>query len=116
MDRPSLPQPVRLALDELKQALEQIHGPRLRGVYLYGSYARGDFHEGSGVFFGQHLVKTGELPAEMHRWLLDAFDKRQVGDYTPDASLDEQAIGDLQPRAEEFVRRIEALLRQIGSR
>jgi predicted nucleotidyltransferase len=27
-------------LDELKAGLSQIYGPRLRGVFLYGSYAR----------------------------------------------------------------------------
>ncbi|PYU20599.1 MAG: hypothetical protein DMG30_20565 [Acidobacteria bacterium] len=29
-------------LKELKEALQGIYGSRLRGLYLYGSYARGD--------------------------------------------------------------------------
>jgi predicted nucleotidyltransferase len=29
-------------LKELKEALQEIYGSRLRGLYLYGSYARGD--------------------------------------------------------------------------
>ena len=29
-------------LQELKTSLAALYGPRLRGVYLYGSYARGD--------------------------------------------------------------------------
>jgi uncharacterized protein len=33
---------VRTALDELKAGLTRIYGERLRGVYLYGSYARGE--------------------------------------------------------------------------
>lgn len=33
---------VRAILLELRQELEQLYGPRLRGVYLFGSYARGD--------------------------------------------------------------------------
>lgn len=49
MARPELPLDVREALDELKRALADLYGPRLRGVYLYGSYARGDFHEDSDV-------------------------------------------------------------------
>jgi predicted nucleotidyltransferase len=40
-----MPQSVRTALTELKQALLQLYGERLRGLYLYGSYARGDFSE-----------------------------------------------------------------------
>lgn len=38
-----LPPEVAAALGELKAALAAIYGERLRGVYLYGSYARGDF-------------------------------------------------------------------------
>jgi predicted nucleotidyltransferase len=29
-----------MALDQLKRGLVEVYGPRLRGVYLYGSYAR----------------------------------------------------------------------------
>ena len=45
----SIPHEVSLALVEIKQALHIIYGDRLQGVYLYGSYARGDFHTGSDV-------------------------------------------------------------------
>jgi predicted nucleotidyltransferase len=44
-----LPKSVRSAIDELKQALLEIYGERLSGIYLYGSYARGDFHPGSDI-------------------------------------------------------------------
>ena len=37
------------ALRELKTALIELYGERLRGVYLYGSYARGDYHVDSDV-------------------------------------------------------------------
>jgi len=47
MIRHKLPKSIRLALKELKQFLAQIYGERLSGIYLYGSYARGDFHPGS---------------------------------------------------------------------
>jgi uncharacterized protein len=46
---PDLPQPVQAALAELEPALRNLYGDRLRGVYLYGSYARGDWEEGSDV-------------------------------------------------------------------
>jgi predicted nucleotidyltransferase len=44
-----IPKEVQLALGELGEYLGEIYGERLRGLYLYGSYARGDFHPGSDV-------------------------------------------------------------------
>lgn len=44
-----LPADIKQALEELQQSLRQIYGERLRGLYLYGSYARGDYHSGSDV-------------------------------------------------------------------
>lgn len=49
MNGRKIPQSVRLALKETKQALLNIYNERLSGIYLYGSYARGDFHENSDV-------------------------------------------------------------------
>ncbi|MBI4319833.1 MAG: nucleotidyltransferase domain-containing protein [Chloroflexi bacterium] len=49
MARPKLPPEVKAALAELKEALSQLYGERLKGIYLYGSYARGDFHTESDV-------------------------------------------------------------------
>ena len=46
---PSLPPAIELALERVKQALTQIYGERLSAVYLYGSYARGDYREDSDV-------------------------------------------------------------------
>jgi uncharacterized protein (UPF0332 family) len=34
--------------------------------------------------FGEHFVKTGLLNTKLHRWLLDAFDQRILGDYGTD--------------------------------
>jgi len=49
MKTSEIPQSVRLALEELKGALIELYGERLEGVYLYGSYARGDFTEDSDI-------------------------------------------------------------------
>ena len=35
-------QPITHLLKELKEALQAIYGDHLRGLYLYGSYARGE--------------------------------------------------------------------------
>jgi predicted nucleotidyltransferase len=44
-----LPPTVRNALQDLKQGLQQLYGERLRSLYLYGSYARGEATEDSDV-------------------------------------------------------------------
>ena len=36
-------------MKELKAGLVQIYGDKLKAVYLYGSYARGDYRQGSDV-------------------------------------------------------------------
>jgi predicted nucleotidyltransferase len=36
-------------MKELKQGLVEIYGDKLKAVYLYGSYARGDYRDGSDV-------------------------------------------------------------------
>ena len=41
-----LPPPTRHALEELKHGLVGLYGERLAGVYLYGSYARGEAMRG----------------------------------------------------------------------
>jgi len=45
--RVKTPAEVRAILAELRARLENIYGDRLRGLYLYGSYARGDARVGS---------------------------------------------------------------------
>ena len=42
-----MPPDIQKLLHELKQGLVDLYGERLRGLYLFGSYARGDFEEGS---------------------------------------------------------------------
>ena len=71
-------------------------------------------HRGVIAGFGQHFVKTGDLPAEMHQWLREAFDKRQLGDYASPSSLEEEDALDLQEKAERFVQRAKEFLGQKG--
>lgn len=44
-----LPAPILAALQDLKRELSALYGDRLRGIYLYGSFARGDFGNDSDV-------------------------------------------------------------------
>ena len=44
---PKSPSEVQSILTDLRTGLEEVYGDRLRGLYLYGSYARGDAGRGS---------------------------------------------------------------------
>ena len=44
-----VPLHIRKLMKELKEGLVRIYGDRLKAVYLYGSYARGDYRQGSDV-------------------------------------------------------------------
>jgi predicted nucleotidyltransferase len=48
-------------------ALERIYGQRLRGVYLFGSYARGQAHEDSDVDLAVILDEIPHRFAEIER-------------------------------------------------
>ena len=40
-------------------------------------------HKGVISTFGKEFAKTGLIPYNLHRYILDAFDIRQIGDYGP---------------------------------
>ena len=44
-----VPAKIHKLMKELKEGLVRIYGDRLKAVYLYGSYARGDYRPGSDV-------------------------------------------------------------------
>jgi len=44
-----VPAHIRKLMKELKDGLAKIYGDKLKAVYLYGSYARGDYRDGSDV-------------------------------------------------------------------
>jgi uncharacterized protein (UPF0332 family) len=65
------------------------------------------FSKHSGVIsaFGQHFVKAGLLPKELHAYLREAFDKRTKGDYAlEEISKSEAKV--IIDRAEEFIKQI----------
>ena len=70
-----MPVNIKNLLAELKQGLAKIYGNRLKAVYLFGSYARGDYHEGSDLdvmivldtykSYWDELVRSAELASEL---------------------------------------------------
>ena len=62
-------------LEELKVGMQEIYGDHLKGLYFYGSYARGDQDEGSDVDvlvvlddyerYGKEVEKTGQLSSDL---------------------------------------------------
>ena len=60
---------------ELKRGLAEMYGERLKAVYLFGSYARGDYEESSDVDvmivlseyenYGTEIDRSGELVSRL---------------------------------------------------
>jgi predicted nucleotidyltransferase len=49
MVKKKLPKQIRAVLEEVKERLIKIYGRKLKGIILYGSYARGDFEDSSDI-------------------------------------------------------------------
>lgn len=70
-----VPTNIRKLLSELKKELVRIYGEQLKGVYLYGSYARGENQQGSDVDvmivlasyrrYGDEIKRTSKLNAKL---------------------------------------------------
>jgi len=62
-------------LEEVKQGLRRLYGTRLEGVYLFGSYARGEADAESDVdvlvvldqvtHYGREVERTGDLMSKL---------------------------------------------------
>ncbi|MBN1933477.1 MAG: HEPN domain-containing protein [Anaerolineae bacterium] len=56
--------------------------------------------------FGQRFARTGRVPAYLHRYLLDAFDIRQIGDYDAPGMVSRDRAGQVMVWAREFFRAV----------
>jgi uncharacterized protein (UPF0332 family) len=69
----------------------------------------GDIH----AAYGLHFAKTKSLDPKFHRWLLDAFDQRIVGDYDVSSSLDEDVVSEMIQQAREFLQTAHQYLNKV---
>ena len=70
-----MPANIKHLLGELKKGIAEVYGDRLRAVYLFGSYARGDYDENSDVDvmivlsdyenYGEEIDRSGELISQL---------------------------------------------------
>ena len=60
--------------------------------------------------FGRDFARTGRVPVEFHRYLIDAQDLRNQGDYDIDSAITEAEANQLIGQAEQFLELAERLL------
>ena len=68
-------------------------------------------HGGVHAAFGEYFAKPGLLDAELHRWLLNAFDKRLESDYATESTLTREDAVQTIDQAREFVKRVANFLK-----
>ncbi|MDA8089632.1 MAG: HEPN domain-containing protein [Nitrospiraceae bacterium] len=56
-------------------------------AFLLGEGLSFSKHSAVIAAFGQHFVKTGRVPQEFHRYLIEGEDSRNVGDYDTGSGL-----------------------------
>lgn len=64
--------------------------------------------------FAQRFVKPNVLPRELHQWLREGFEKRQISEYEFLALAGSDEVIDLKTKAEKFVVMTEEFLKGSG--
>jgi uncharacterized protein (UPF0332 family) len=64
--------------------------------------------------FSKLFVKPGLLSKELHQWLREAFDKRQISDYEFMTGMSDADVMEMKPKAEQFLKKAEEFLRNEG--
>ena len=62
-----MPANIRQILRELKKGFQSVYGAKFKGMYLFGSYARGDYVEGSDLDVLVILTDFERAPLEINR-------------------------------------------------
>jgi len=69
-------------------------------------------HAGVKTMLGMHFVSKGLISKESGRAFSTLFDSRQRGDYDEFVYSTEEEINELYPKAEQFIKEIDELLKQ----
>jgi predicted nucleotidyltransferase len=72
--RRKLPKKITKILETTKKELSALYPQRLKGIILYGSYARGDYAEGSDVDLLLLLDNMDDPTVEMDRYAPGIYD------------------------------------------
>jgi len=64
--------------------------------------------------FGQYFIKTNRLPQELHQWLRESFEKRQISDYDFIMSISDADVTDMTNKAQQFIVATEDFLKYAG--
>ncbi len=73
-------------------------------AFLLGEGSAFSKHSSVIASFGQLFAKPGRVPAHFHRYLIEAGDSRNVGDYDSGSSLSKGAVEIQLNRAKEFLK------------
>ena len=60
-------------------------------------------HSAVHASFGKMYAKEGIIDPKFHRWLLDAFDQRIIGDYGVEAIITQEDVEQMIEHAKEFL-------------
>lgn len=60
-------------------------------------------HSSVHALFGEHFAKTGAFDSKFHRWLIDAFDQRLLGDYEIEVTITAEQVQEIIQQAREFL-------------
>lgn len=82
-------------------------------AFLLGEGLTFSKHSGVIAAFGQHFAKTGRVPKEFHRYLIDGERKRLIGDYDIGPGLSEREALEEIDHAQKFLDLAKASLGSI---
>jgi len=89
-------------------------------AYYAMFYTAEAFLEGKGMSFSKHsavisafgreFVRSGKVPADYHRYLIEAQGLRHLGDYSPRSSVSREEALEQIERAEQFLNLAETMM------
>lgn len=71
-------------------------------------------HSGVIALFDKEFIKTGIFDKDFSKVLHRAFELRQKGDYMEQAEITKQDIDEIQPKAQEFINKVESYFLKIS--